>query len=501
MVQRNRVTPDDPRYAELAGRGDNTRFTPAPDEFVAAADTAEVVAAVQDAVDRGVGVTARSGGHCYEDFVSDPRQRVVVDLAALDTVEWDAGRGAVAVGPGVRLLDLYAELHRRWGTTLPGGASATVAVGGHLAGGGYGPLSRALGTAVDHVHAVEVVTVDAGGRAAAVVATRDPADPAHELWWALTGIGGGNLGIITRYWLRSPGADGSAPETALPAPPGTVLSTSRLFPREGMTREAFRALVGAHGRWHERNSAPGSPYAGLFGGLVLFAKQPQDDPGLSAILFLTLDGDGPGAAELLAGALADMTGGVDAPSIDTPVTAEPWPAAVRTLAGAQDGAPGRHKIKSAYLRAAYTDEQADTLYDRLADDDHPHRGASVSLQSTGCAVNAVAPDATAVAQRDSVLRALYLATWDAEADDAAALAWVRGLYHAVYAGTGGVPAPGARDDGCHINFPDPDLADPRWNTSGVPWQHLYFKDNLPRLHAAAKTWDPLGVFGHALSVR
>ncbi|OLR95317.1 FAD-binding oxidoreductase [Actinokineospora bangkokensis] len=497
MEQPNRVTPDDPRYPGLAGRGDNTRFLPAPEEFVLATSTADVVAAVQAAVDRGAGVTARSGGHCYEGFVSDPRQQVVVDLSPLDGVEWDAERGAVVAGPGVRLLDLHTELHRRWGTVLPAGASATVALGGHLAGGGYGPLSRALGTAVDHVHAVEVVTVDAEGRARAVVATRDPADAAHELWWALTGIGGGNLGIVTRYWLRSPGADGTAPESALPPAPGNVLITSRIFPREGLSREAFRALVGAHGRWHERNSGPGSPHSGLFSGLVLLAAQPDDDSVPAAILFLTGTGD----ADQLAGALAAMTEGVDAPSFDTPVTTGSWPEAARALSEAQDGEPGRHKVKSAHLRAGYTDEQADVLFDRLGDSDHPCRGASVSLQSSGCAVNAVAPGATAVAQRDSVLRALFLATWDDAADDEAGLSYLRRLYRDVHAGTGGVPAPGPRTDGCHINFPDTDLADPGWNTSGVPWQHLYYADNLARLQAAAKAWDPLGVFGHALSVR
>ena len=44
------------------------------------------------------------------------------------------------------------------------------------------------------------------GSAAAVVASRDPADPHHDLWWAHTGGGAGNFGIVTRCWFRS--ADG-----------------------------------------------------------------------------------------------------------------------------------------------------------------------------------------------------------------------------------------------------------------------------------------------------
>ena len=39
-----------------------------------------------------------------------------------------------------------------------------------------------------------------------------------------------------------------------------------------------------------------------------------------------------------------------------------------------------------------------------------------------------------------------------------------------------------------------------WNTSGVPWQSLYFKANLPRLQAVKAAWDPHNVFHHRLSV-
>jgi FAD/FMN-containing dehydrogenase len=52
-----------------------------------------------------------------------------------------------------------------------------------------------------------------------------------------------------------------------------------------------------------------------------------------------------------------------------------------------------------------------------------------------------------------------------------------------------------------INHPDVDLADPEWNTSGVPWHTLYYKDNYPRLQRIKSLWDPRNVFHHALSIR
>ncbi|WP_218952287.1 hypothetical protein [Amycolatopsis anabasis] len=87
-------------------------------------------------------------------------------------------------------------------------------------------------------------------------------------------------------------------------------------------------------------------------------------------------------------------------------------------------------------------------------------------------MNAVAPSATALPQRDSILKAIYATSWTASADDAANIEWARRFYQAVYADTGGVPVPGEVSDGSYINSPDVDLADPAWNTSGVPWHAL-----------------------------
>ncbi|MFJ6674671.1 BBE domain-containing protein [Actinosynnema sp. NPDC091369] len=44
-----------------------------------------------------------------------------------------------------------------------------------------------------------------------------------------------------------------------------------------------------------------------------------------------------------------------------------------------------------------------------------------------------------------------------------------------------MPAPGELYDGSYVNQPDVDLADPAWNTSGVPWHTLYYEGNYPRL--------------------
>ncbi|WP_329297170.1 FAD-binding protein [Streptomyces sp. NBC_00659] len=495
------VEPADPRYADLAVRGSNKRFTARPEAFVLATTTEQVVVAVREAVRDGKRIAVRSGGHCYENFVGDTSVRRVVDLAGMDTVRWDAARGAFEIGAGARLVDVYRALYYGWGVTVPGGASATVAFGGHVQGGGYGALSRRHGISSDHLLAVEVVVVDARGRARAVVATRDANDPNRELWWAHTGAGGGNFGVVTRYWFRSPAARGSDPATALPRPHGSVLTSAVMFPREGMTRNAFRTLVGNHGRWHERNSGPRSPYTGLFSGLVLLGHQGESDQGLSAVAFTHLDATLPDAGRLLQDHIDAVSAGVGVQAYAAPPETLPWLASVESLAASQDAESGRQKIKSSYLRRAFTDEQIDVLYGFLGSTEHTNDSSSVSIQSYGGLVNTVGPRSTASWQRGSVMKALFMNTWQSPERDAANVDWLRRLYAGVYQDTGGVPAPNDRNEGCFINFPDIDMADPKWNTSGVPWHRLYFGDNYHRLQAVKAKWDPREVFHHPLSVR
>ncbi len=64
-----------------------------------------------------------------------------------------------------------------------------------------------------------------------------------------------------------------------------------------------------------------------------------------------------------------------------------------------------------------------------------------------------------------------------------------------------MPVPGEAYDGALINHPDTDVADPSWNSSGVPWSTLYYQDNYPRLQRIKAQWDPNNVFHHPLSIR
>lgn len=191
------VTPQDPRYAQLVQRNFNRRFEGRPDYVRLVGSSAQVVQAVQEAVDQKLRVVARSGGCCLEGFVADPAVRVVIDTSLMSEVSYDPKFGAFAIEPGVTLGELYRKLFLGWGVLLPAGQSPYIGIGGQAMGGGHSFVSREHGLTVDHLYGAELVVVDESGRARCVVATREPTDPNRELWWALAGAGGGNFGIVT----------------------------------------------------------------------------------------------------------------------------------------------------------------------------------------------------------------------------------------------------------------------------------------------------------------
>jgi aclacinomycin oxidase len=358
-------------------------------------------------------------------------------------------------------------------------------------------LCRQHGLAADHLYGVEVVVVDATGAARSVVATREPSDPNRDLWWAHTGGGGGNFGVVTRYWFKSPGASGQDPALLLPKAPDSVLAFRVGWNWEDIDEVAFTRLVRNFGDWCERNSDADSPYVKLY--TLLFLRRRQ----YGKIEIKGLSTAGTEAERLFDEHLAAITEGVGVPHIREvqrsswlDFALNPFPELFRV--GTENA---RFKVKDAFLRQGFTDRQIEVAYDYLTRTDYDVAGGSLGLVTYGGQVNTVAPEATASAQRDSILDTSCSTGWQDPEDEASNLTWVRAFYRDLFADTGGVPVPGEVCDGAMINHPDVDLADPEWNTSGVPWHTLYYKDNYPRLRQIKSRWDPGNVFHHALSIR
>ena len=214
-----KINSNDIRFTDLAERRFNKRFTGKPEYFYVPESTQDVVAAVQEAVTAKKRIVVRSGGYCLEGFVSDPSVQVIIDMSLMKSISYDAEKSAFKVEAGATVGETYRRLFLGWGVVLPAGEHPNIGIGGHVLGGAFGFLCREYGLAADHLYATELVAVDASGKARSIIATREESDPNRELWWAHTGGGGGNFGIVTRYWLRSPGSSGADPFTALPKAP------------------------------------------------------------------------------------------------------------------------------------------------------------------------------------------------------------------------------------------------------------------------------------------
>ena len=492
-----KLGPGDPGYRAVVDKRFNKRYSGSPDYVRLVTSTAQVVSAVQDAVAEKRRLVVTSGGHCLEGFVADPDVRVIVDVSPMKRVYFDADMRAIAVEAGATVGETFKALFDAWGTVIPFGESPGIGIGGHVVGGAFGFLCRELGLAADYLYAVEVVTVSKEGRATCVVATREQSDPNRELWWAHTGAGGGNFGIVTRYWFRSANASGDDPAKLLPRAPKSITTFKAEWNWSDISEASFLRLMQNHGEWCEQNSGVDSPNASLTTLLEIHRKQ------FGKIIVRGASTAGEAAERQWEAQLATLSAGVMASSgreVDRmswlDFALNPWPELFTMPPGGAS-----MKGKDAMIRKRFTDRQIGVVYDYLTRADHDVMGGMFGLATYGGRVNTVPSDATASAHRGSILDTACNAGWLEKQDEVKNLKWVRDFYRELFANTGGVPVPGDAYDGALINHPDVDLADPKLNTSGVPWSTIYYQNNYPRLQKVKAQWDPRDVFRHALSIR
>jgi hypothetical protein len=492
-----KIGPDDPQYRAVVDKQFNKRFSATPDYVRLVDSTEQVVSAVEEAVGEGRRLVVTSGGHCLEGFVSDPEVRVIIDVSPMKRVYYDKERRAVAVDAGATVGETFRALFEMWGVVVPLGEYPEIGMGGHVVGGAFGFLCRQLGLAADYLHAVEVVTVEKSGRVSRVVATREKSDPHRDLWWAHTGGGGGNFGVVTRYWFRSPGASGDDPTTILPRAPESITTFRAEWSWSDIDRRSFERLLQNHGTWSERNSDVDSAQTSLWTLLIVHRKQ------LGKIIIRGLSTAGAAAKRQIDDYIAALSQGISTPMdrrLETMSWLEfalnPFPDLFATPPGGVSA-----KVKDALLKRRLTDRQIGVAYDYMTRTDYDVMGGVVGFATYGGRINAVAPDATASAQRGSIFDMACNTGWIDPRDAEKNLTWVRAFYRDLFVESGGVPVPGDAYEGGFINHPDADLADPSFNASGVPWHTLYYKENYPRLQRIKAQYDARNVFRHALSVQ
>ncbi|MBV8755603.1 MAG: FAD-binding oxidoreductase [Hyphomicrobiales bacterium] len=496
------LVPDNSQFLDLT-QGFNRRWT-APNCGTIFLPLTEAGAeeALTRAVSFGPGrFRVRSGGHCYEDFVFNDETRAVIDVSLLNEVGFDAQNGVYYAQSGGTNWDLYRHLYWRYGLTLPAGSCYSVGLGGHICGGGYGLLSRQFGLTVDWLTGVRVVTVDENHKAAFNRATKQDGLPLQDLYWAHTGGGGGNFGLVTRYeFARLPAAPRRA-ELIITAWSWSDIKNDADL---GVIIEAFEHLVSA---------MPPTAFA-----ILKLSHQAAKQ----ITLIVQSAYDGASGSSNFAAQVADWLGerctsqtvpakgtiGGHPVYLPCPLPYQDllWFEAVQTLNGSGPNQKG--KYKSAYMRKGFPPEQIKTIYNYLTKEMRPQVDMSQSLlqvDSYGEQINTVDPRATAVWQRSSILKLQYQTYWQEpqsgpDADDPH-IVWIREFYREMYKDYGHVPDP-ARDatdnvDGCYINYPDVDLNDYGGRMKALT---LYYGDNLARLRRAKRAWDPHDYFRNAQSI-
>lgn len=159
------------------------------------ANAADAAAAIKCAAAAKVSVTSRGGRHSYASFGSGGRNgSLVLDMAPLHSMTFDAATGLATVGSGFRLGNLALGLDAR-GRATAHGTCPFVGNGGHGTCGGFGFPSRLWGLHLDQI--VRMTAVTAAGH----VVEASPTSNA-DLFWALRGAGPSFASVLS-YTIKT----------------------------------------------------------------------------------------------------------------------------------------------------------------------------------------------------------------------------------------------------------------------------------------------------------
>lgn len=509
---------------------------------------AEARSHVEEAIGSyGAATKVVSGGHCMEDFVYNPGTRALIDVSQLNGVGYDEERSAFFVDAGSTLENVGAQL-QRLGRSLPMGTGRSVAAGGHFAGGGYGPLSRAHGLVIDHITAIDVITWDhVRCRATLRHISNSSADPRErDLFWALRGAGGGNFGVITRYYFDDPPPAPTTVTTWRFTWPWDVLNAARIGNLlAGLAELASTLPEGSFGQLRLRHAAAGS----IAVVLNVTEWSPETHPQAHHVRSHTWPRPSAQAEAIVDAVRHQLTTAVGwAPRVTTNPVSTGSRIVRRATTAARSlrrrinpAAPlsphrnRREKHKSAWVSEPLSEAQVAALIEGLRCvpsglRNGVMRGCHVQINTLGGAIGRLPAASTAFPHRGSLLSLRYEATWADSPDSGegftkpptsrdAHLQWIRDLYADVHGeinasqvdpadiGDGSESAVANRNRrselACYFNYPDSDLG--THESGDIEFAlNAYFGDNHRRnqrnLGAVKQAWDPTDVFRFAQSI-
>uniref|UniRef100_A0A0E0JXU1 FAD-binding PCMH-type domain-containing protein n=1 Tax=Oryza punctata TaxID=4537 RepID=A0A0E0JXU1_ORYPU len=492
--------PGDDSYPSLLNSTiQNLRFasprTPRPALVLTPVTADEVRACVVCCRAHGLTVRARSGGHDYEGLSyrslrssgEGAARFAVVDVAALRAVRVDAARGVARAEPGATLGELYYAVAEGSGGRLgfPAGICPTVCVGGHLSGGGFGPMMRKYGLAADNV--VDAEVVDAEGR------LLDRAAMGEGLFWAIRGGGGGSFGIVVSWTV-----------TLVPVPAVvSAFTVHRLLLRRGGHDE--QSLLHLLTRWQAvAHALPDN----LFVKMSMEAKTINDGDDSTRYPLVTFK-------SLFLGNCSDMITQIDLHLPELAINATDcremnWLQSMLYSYGYTNGQPAEvlldrtlqpkdyYKIKLDYLTSPIPTTGLIELLTKIVED----KDGSIDIDPQGGEMSRIPESVTPYAHRRGYLYNLqYFVKWGGDKnvsyeDDH--LSWVRGVHELM------TPYVSKNPRAAYINYRDLDLGqNVEGNTSyeeARVWGEKYFRGNFRRLAMVKGEVDPDQLFWSEQSI-
>ncbi len=495
--------------------------------------------AANDPTAVGHQVQIASGRHCYEGFVYNSETKYIIDVTGLrqfGMVSLNDQADVVCIGSGYGNWDMYRMMQNVYGKTLPAGSCYSVGLGGHLTGGGYGVLSRLAGLAIDYIYGFEVVMDNSERGPETRIVTRDSTEQQDlDVYWALRGIGGGQVGVITKYYFVL---------DELPTSPSLMATTSFSWnwDLDGtmLTEQQFTNLVTTFysifcnqdedtwkvwAAFHANHVEAGRLYCPA----IIFNPA---DSGVSDEEFRR-------EVDLL---ISDWTKRFNAvvplSAEDHPINGHPYVSS-RSLIGIAilgetrqptarffsyldgtqqlngSGENQHGKYKSAYHNLIFEPQMLNAMYTGLTKsvEGIDLSQALVQMDSYGGKINEIDSKETPIPQRSSTMKLQYQTYWKTpgllpyqreQEIEKKQLKWINTMYSNVYADTGGIPIiqnnsavdDTVTTDGCYFNYPDIYIGSRLEGTADVKqaWELYFGAANSERLQKITAECNPLGWF-------
>ena len=470
----------------------NARFDYQPTAIAYCESEDDVIQAIAKARAEKCGVRVRAGGHHHEGMSSGDGIWII-DVSNMRRIIVDPNAFTVTVGAGARLGDIYDTV-LPYGMVFPGGACRDVHVGGLVQGGGWGLFSRALGLTCDALDAFRMAIYDA--KTDAFVATPVKGawnDPNVDLFWGVSGGGGGNFGVATEFTFKAP---------PYKFAPGNQPKSITQFSANWQDRGRMSAVLK---EWMEKFPMDDEYRLTTFCRLIAPGTEASDQPTLVLGNFIGEQDE----LEAILKRLLPKTFSSAAIKYSNVAT---WPPHPRTaprdiftpaeyqagppqadgvdLGDTCSGAYFRHKISSAYPREGFAAGGPDEILRHINTTSLSNARRYVSLHSLGgvvCGEDTNRDQWSCFAYRHKPFLIQYQAWWNTPNLDTACIDWVNKFRDGMKPYT----------EGGFINFPDRDRVK---TTDPVTLMEPYYGRNFNRLRDIKTRYDPKKLFDFPMGI-